>query len=905
MRTLREWLHRLFGALRQGRSDADLQEELRLHMELAAEDAQQRGQPARTARLHTGGAAQAMDGLRDQRGWPWLQSAFADVVFAFRQLKKHRTASAAAILSLGLAVGATTAAFRLLDAVFWRSLPIDQPGRFFVLGWDTTTSRGEPDYRDDFDYPTFRRYRDAVGARAEVMVVGTASRQEIVIDGEVERASRQYVSGNVFLTLGLQPATGRLLEPSDDVEPSGRDVAVISYDYWTRRFDRDPAVVGRTFRWGRSTIEIVGVSSRGFTGTEPGRLTDFFVPATLNSQALNSPGWSWFRIWVRPSNDASPEQVRQLLQVQVRRDREETVKFLPPDSPGPRIAALLNEQILLAPAGAGVSGLQRTFRRPLFILAALVILVLLIACANVANLLIAQAMSRAREMALRVSIGAGRGRLIQLVLVESAVLALSASIAGAVFAWWAAPFVVSLLELQEPVQLVLDANWRVLGFAIALTAAVTMVFGLAPALRASSVRPLGALKGHDDPHRHRRVVRSLIGAQMAFCLFVIFIAVLFTSTLRNLSNRPLGFDPDHLLLLEVNLSGTQSPTSAGKQPPQVWADVGEQIRTSPGVEAIAFAGWVPLSANRWRAQVLAPGRLPDPDNSPYFLAVSPAYFDTMRIGLVAGRDFRIGDTPPTRDEQQPVAGVGIVNEAFARAYFDGQSPIGRQVLVRQYKRNPQDTDVDAPMDIVGLVRDSVYDSLREPMRPTVFVPNEASNHAALVVRTKGDPLALGATLRREVTRVRADFRVTNVGTQSAFVQRQMLRERLLATLSLFFAAVALLLAGVGLYGVLNYAVIQRRREIGVRMALGARAADVVRRVAAEMLTPVGVGLIVGLTGGLAFGGLIERILFEVKATDAWTITVPLLTLASAAALAALPPAVRAVRIDPAQTLRSE
>jgi putative ABC transport system permease protein len=249
--------------------------------------------------------------------------------------------------------------------------------------------------------------------------------------------------------------------------------------------------------------------------------------------------------------------------------------------------------------------------------------------------------------------------------------------------------------------------------------------------------------------------------------------------------------------------------------------------------------------------------------------------------------------------------VGIVNEAFARAYFDAQSPIGRQVLVRQYKRNPQDTDVDAPMDIVGLVRDSVYDSLREPMRPTVFVPNEASNHAALVVRTKGDPLALGATLRREVTRVRADFRVTNVGTQSAFVQRQMLRERLLATLSLFFAAVALFLAGVGLYGVLNYAVIQRRREIGVRMALGARAADVVRRVAAEMLTPVGVGLIVGLTGGLAFGGLIERILFEVKATDAWTITVPLLTLASAAALAALPPAVRAVRIDPAQTLRSE
>jgi predicted permease len=489
--------------------------------------------------------------------------------------------------------------------------------------------------------------------------------------------------------------------------------------------------------------------------------------------------------------------------------------------------------------------------------------------------------------------------------VESAVLAVCAAIAGAVFAWWAAPFVVSLLEFQEPVQLVLDANWRVLGFVIALTVAVTMLFGLGPALRASAVRPLGALKGHDDPHHHRRVVHSLISAQMAFCLFVVFMAGLFALTLRNLSNRPLGFEADRLLLLEINLSGAQSPGPAGGQPPQVWAEVGERIRMEPGVEATAFAGWVPLSQNRWRAPVFAPGRLPDPDNSPYFLAVSPAYFDTMRIGLVAGRDFRIGDSPPTRDDRRPVAGVGIVNEAFARAYFDGQSPIGRQVLVRQFKRNPQDTEVDATMDIVGLVRDSVYDNLREPMRPTVFVPNEAANHAALIVRTTGDPAALGSTLRRRVTQIRADFRVTNVGTQSAFVQRQMLRERLLTTLSLFFATVALLLAGIGLYGVLNYAVIQRRREIGVRMALGARAVHVVRRVGAEMLTPVGVGLIVGLAGGLAFGRLVQSILFEVKATDAMSVATPLLTLAVAAALAAVPPAVRAVRIDPAQTLRSE
>ena len=897
MRTLREWLHRLFGALRHGRSDADLQEELRLHMELAAEDAQQRGQPARTARLHTGGAAQAMDVLRDQRGWPWLQSVLADVVFAGRQLNRHRTATVAAVLSLGLAVGATAAAFRLLDAVFWRSLPIAQPERLVALGWNTTTSRGEPEYRDDFDYPTFRRYREAVGARAAVMVIGSSTRQEIVIDTEVERASRQYVSGNVFATLGLYPVFGRLIDPADDVEPRGRDVAVISYDYWTRRFGRDPAVIGRTFRWGRTTMEIVGVSPQGFTGTEPGRMTDFFAPATLNDQALNRPGWSWFRVWVRPNDGTSPEQVRQLLQAQVKLDRQESVKSLGSDPSGPRITAYLNEQIELSSAAAGVSGLQRTFRRPMLILSVLVVLVLLIACANVSNLLLAQGVARAHEMALRVSIGAGRSRLIQLVLVESALLAVCASIAGAVFAWWAAPFVVSLLAFEEPVQLALNADWRLVGFGVAVTIAVTVVFGLAPALRASSIKPLGALKVRDARHGHRRVVRSLIGAQTAFCLFVVFTAGLFAVTLKNLSTRPLGFEPDRLSVLEINVSGE-------KQAPQVWAEVTERVRATPGVEAAAFAMWVPLSGNGWRAPVSSDGHLAE-DDAPYFLGVSPDYFNTMRIGLVAGRDFRIGDRPPTRDGQQPVAGVGIVNESFARAFFNGRNPIGRQVLVRQYKLGPQDRDVEAPMEIVGLVRDAAYRDVREPMRPTVFVPNESRNQAALVVRTTGDPVMLGPTLRRTVTQFRADFRVMNVGTQSGFVQRQLLRERLLAILSLFFAAVALLLAGVGLYGVLNYAVIQRRREIGVRMALGARAGHVVRRIIAEMLTPVGAGVLLGLASGLAFGRLVEAILFEVKATDAMSVATPLITLAVAAGLAALTPAVRAVRIDPAQTLRSE
>ncbi len=317
-------------------------------------------------------------------------------------------------------------------------------------------------------------------------------------------------------------------------------------------------------------------------------MADLFIPAAMNAQALNAPGWSWFRIWVRPNAGSSFEQVRELVQAQLARDRQDTVKNFPSTTPGPLITAYLNEKILLAPAGSGASGPQRTFRRPLFILAGLVVLVLLIACANVANLLTAQAITRAREMALRVSIGAGRRRLIQLVLVESALLAICASVVGAVFAWWAAPFVVSLLsQIGEPIRLVLDLDWRSVAFSLALTLTVTVLFGMAPALRASAVQPLGAIKGHDDPHAHRRLVRSLIGGQMAFCLFVLFVAGLFATTLRNLSNRPLGFESEHLLLLDINRPGE-------RQPPHVWAALTDQIRGMPGVESAAVATWAPL-----------------------------------------------------------------------------------------------------------------------------------------------------------------------------------------------------------------------------------------------------------------------------------------------------------------------
>ena len=898
MQVLREWLQRLRATIYRSRTDRDLAEELELHMQLASEEEERRGHSRsdarREARIQWGGASQAMEALRDQRGVPWISALSSDIVFGWRQLNKHRTVSAAAILSLGLAIGATTAAFRLVDAVLLRTLPVSDPGSLFYIAFNHTDSQGRTEDRDDFDYPTYLQYARAIASRAELMVLGMSAPLDVTVaDGdEPERIFRQYVSGNVFPTFGLVPAAGRLLVPADDDSPGGHAVAVLSYEYWTRRFGRDPRAVGQALRAGSQSYEIVGVAPKSFVGTEPGRITDIYVPATMNVEALNSPGWSWFRLWVRPKGGASVAGLEQSLQTVFAEQHRQDVKQFPPETPRQRIDAYLNERIRLHPAASGASGMQQTFRRPLLILAALVGLVLLVACTNVANLLIAQALARGREMALRVSIGADRWRLIRLVLVESAMLAISASMLGLLFASQATPLVVSMLSpTQDPVRLVLETDWRAVTFAIALATVVTCLFGLAPAVRASSFTPVSALKGAADAHGHRRLMKALVGAQMAFSVFVLFVAVLFGATFARLARQPLGFSSDRLLLVDVQWS--RKP-----QPAEVWMQRLDRVRQSAGVESAAFSGWAFLSENRWSGTVFVPGQ-PVETRPAYFLEVSPRFFETLRMDITQGRDFRPGDVAPKVNERnEAIAGVGIVNAAFARVYFDGQSPVGRTVTIR-----PRNL-VQASIEIVGLVGDSVYANVREPMRPIVYMPAGSRGNGTFSVRTAGDPARLASTIRRLVSAGQAESRI-QVVPMASLVRRQMVLERLLATLTMFFAGVALLLACIGLYGVLSYGVVQQRREIGVRMALGARATEVATRVTRDMAVIVGCGALIGLVGGFGFGRVIERLLFEVKAVDPFPLLMPLVTLGIAAILAAVPPVMRAVRIDPAQILRSE
>jgi predicted permease len=879
MRT-REWWVRLLGTLRGGRSDDDLEEEIRAHAELSG-------------KASLGSVDRAIEALRDQRGLPRLEALFADAVFGWRQIRRHATVSVVAVVSLGLAIGATASVFRIVDAVLLRPLPVSEPDRLSFFRLSYIDSQGQPDTRDDFDYPTYRAYAQILQGTAEVVVVGMSNPIEAGIgsDHDSERVLRQFVSGNFFGTLGLQPSLGRLIAPADDRVPGAHPVVVLSYDYWTRRFRQDPHVIGTVVHLGEQPYEVIGVGPADFIGTEPGLVPDLFIPATMNAGALNANGWSWFTIWVRPRPGIEPEQLRQILQADFDREQRARLKGFSSDTPRETIDRFLAQRIELQPAGRGVSPVQTHLGTPLLILAALVALVLVMACATVGNLLTGLAISRSKEMALRVSIGAGRGRLVQMMFVECAMLASAAFALGALVSWWAPPAMMAMVEpIEIPIRLVFDADWRLVAFSAALALAVTALFGFAPALRASSVSPVTALKG-GEVVRSRRAVKSLLIVQMTFCAFVLFAAGLFKVTFDRLSSQSFGFSYDRVLVLAVNAPERDHVTR--------WMQVRDTAARLPGVESAAVTGWPLLSDNGWNVTIHGGTRATEAQPA-HGLGVSPGFFDALGIRLTGGRDFRSGDAAPALDPaNRPVAGVGIVNEAFARYFFGGHSPVGHRVSMRQAK------DVDAPLDIVGVVADTAYRRVREPMRPIVFLPFGSVGEGVLLVRTAGDPLALAPALNRTL---RADWpaaRVREIRPAADFIATQMIVERLLARLTSGFAGLGLLLAAIGLYAVVNDAVIQRRREIGIRMALGAQSVDIARHVTLGALLLVGLGLAAGIGGGVAFGRLIGALLFEVTPTDPEALARPLAILGSTFALASLPPVLRAIRTDPAETLRND
>jgi putative ABC transport system permease protein len=890
------WWSRLTNVTRTARVDDDLEAELQFHREerireLIDEGLSRDDATAAVARRF-GNPLRWREQSRDIKLLPWLDSLLRDVRHGARMLRKNALVTSAAVLSLSLALGACVAAFSLVDALILRQLPVRQPGQLIYVAFPSGSGDGSE--VDTFNDPTFVRLRDAGRGHADLFAMSTqVIRRVIFADaaGEKEPVRTQYISGDAFERLGIGSMVGRLIASEDDRQPGASPVAVVSYAYWMRRFGGDPSVVGRWFTLDERPFQIVGVSEPDFQGIEPGRPTDVWMPyAMYNPRAFGNPAFNWFRIFGRLNQGVRPEQAQSVLHAAFAAARRDFVGHLYSPQQTRETARYLNTPLYVRSAATGPSPLRQQFERPLLILAAIAALILLIAGSNVANLFLARTAAREHEMSLRLSIGAGRGRLIQQMLVESTLVAAAASALGLIFAAVAAPAVVGMLGVSDdPVQLTLPMNWRLIAVAGALTLTTTALFGVAPAVRASAAAPMIALKTGTRSTR-AGVMRLFIVAQVAFGLAVLFVGGLLVLSFGRLSSVNPGFAASNVLLLSLETTRRAEPD----QQREALVQALDRLRHVPGVQSVASAEFNALG-RAWTHYFRVPGKQYETFEATV-QPVTPGYFETMQIPLMAGRTF-------FDRELTSSSSAIVVNDAFVTQYYGREPAVGRALETRF-----ADSGDSGSHEILGVVANTRYD-LRRPAAPIIYIPLSRRNAGTIHVRIADSRAAavetLSGRLREEVHAANPLLRVLSIRSQATVVSRTLARERLLALLSGFFAVVGLVLAAVGLYGVLSYSVVQRTREIGIRVALGAQPAAVVRMVVADVTIAAVGGALVGLAGGLYLSRFVDALLFEVRPLDFWSLTLPLGLLLCAAIAAATIPALRATRVDPVIALRYE
>ena len=883
--------------LRPRRVERDLDDELQFHLEQRIEELVAAGltREAATAQAtrRFGNPSRWREQSLDFKLLPWLDSVLRDVRLGFRTLRKNGIVTGAAVASLSLALGACVAAFSLVDALILRQLPVRQPDRLVYVAFPTDNA--ERPESDTFNDPTFVRLRDAGRGHIDLFAMSTQVLRPVIFAdarGEKERVRTQYVSGDAFERLGIRASIGRVIAQQDDTQPGISPIAVLSHAYWQRRFGGDPSIVGQWLSMdeARQTrqFQIVGVVEAGFTGVEPGRPTDVWFPYVMyNQRAFGNYDFNWFRIMGRIADGASVDRAQPVLRAtftNIRRERAERYMF---DRSPENVARFIATPLYLRSAANGTSPLRLEFARSLWILSGIAALVLLIAGSNVANLFLARTAARERELSLRLSIGASRGRLIQQVLIESALVAAAACMIGLLFAAVAGPTVVGMLTpTDDPVYLDLRFDWRLIAFASALTLLTTALFGIVPALRASGVAPITALKGTGRGAARIGAMRPFIAVQVAFGLVVLFVGGLLVLSFSRLSRVDPGFSSSSVLLVSLETVQRMDPV----QQRAAILQLIERLRSVSGVTAISAAEFGALG-RAWTHGFRVPGT----EHRTFEATVSPVahgYFHTMSIPVVAGRGFK-------GQEITEHAKVVVVNESFAARYFGGDTVIGR-VLDTKFA----DNEGEGGHEIVGVVADTRYD-LRKPAAPTIYIPLTQRGSGTIHARVSGDAAATGAFLREAVRAANPLFRVSTMRTQSAVVGQTLIRERLLALLSGFFAIVGSVLAAVGLYGVSSYSVLQRTREIGIRVALGAQQAGVIRTVLFDAAAAAAVGAVFGMAGGVYASRFVTSLLFEVSPLEFWSLTLPIGTLFTAALIASVAPALRAARVDPVTALRCE
>ena len=890
---------RLRSLFRRGRVEQELDEEFQYHLERQIQEQIAKGMTpdeARYAALRAlGGLEQRKEECRDMRHVSLIENLLQDVRYGLRVLRRNPGFTTVAVLSLALGVGANTAVFSLINAVMLKSLPVESPEQLVRLAW------GNPGYTALFPYPIFQQLRDHSPGFSDVLA--WESTAFYIGRGEnTDRIDGLSVSGNYYSALGVRPLLGRAISNQDD-RPGSPPVAVLSHGLWQRMFAGDPAALGRNIVVEGVPCTIIGITSPQFFGTEPGKSPDVAVPLSLQDQIhpglrrLESRDSIWLRIMARLRPDMSLDLAQSRLDALWPEMLKETV---PTHHPIESQREFLSKKIVVSPGANGASELRQRFSAPLFVLMAIVGFVLLIACANVANMLLARALARRREISVRLAIGARRARLVRQLLTESLLLALLGGVAGAALAFAGSRLLVGLLSTRlVPVHLDLRPDLRVFVFAAMAALLTALFFGLAPALRASRYRATGILResafGAHGSTRRWGVGKMLVAFQMALSLLLLVGAGLFVRSLAKLASLDVGFRQEGLLLTVVDGSRT-GHKGAGLA--DFYQQAVERVAGLPGVYSASLASRTPIGGDYWNSMISVEGSPPQAESMyVYFYRIGADFFRTFGTPLLSGRDFGPQDNESSRR-------VAIINESVAKSYFPSLNPLGRLISAPQ---DPERRD----MEVIGIVKDAKYDNLRETRSHTIYLPyrQHMKRLRGMTISVRADPAVsevtdLAKMIRREISSLQPEVAMT-FRTMTEQVNQHLLEERLIAALSAFFGLLALLLAAVGLYGVMAYTVERRTWEVGIRMALGARRSDVVWLVFRETLALVALGASIGVLAAYGASRWIGSMLFGITPADPLAFAGATVLLLASALLGSYIPAMRAARVDPMVALRYE
>jgi predicted permease len=887
----------LFGGKK---AETALDSELRFHLEAQIEANVRAGmtlEEARQSALREFGSVDlAKEECRDARGTQFFEQTWQDVCFGLHMLRKSPGFTATAILTLALGIGANTAIFSMMDKVLLQSLPVRNPGDLVVIS-SLVPKSGE---NDSFSYPMYQDLRDKSDVFDGVLAIGGAQ-MNASYGGESEHIRGRLISGNYFDVLGVQPWIGRLFSQDDDRTPGAHPVTVLSYGFWERRFGKDASLIGKTILLNEHALTVIGVTSPGFYGTELSNAPDVFVPLMMTTvfnpapaNRLQSRNHQWLMLMGRRKPGVSLAQAQASLEVLYQQIRQAEAKQLPQGTTDFARKQFFARTILLAPGNQGQGHLQRGFSQPLAMLFTVTNIVLLILCANLANLLLARASARGQETAVRLALGAGRFRLLRQWLTESFLISVLGGAAGMLVALWVNSALVRFIPADFRSNLDTPFGWRVFGFTFLISIVVGAVVGFAPAIRASRSSTALTLRGESRTSGAGGNLMSLRGAlivlQVALSLPLLIGAGLFLRSLENLRGIDTGFDKDHVLLATLNLGlSGYSPDATRNFYNQLLA----QIRPVPGVQAASVSTESPISGGWDSNGVVVEGYQPRQGESMSCNSADAAtdYFKTLGIPVIAGRDFTERDTSSAPK-------VAIINETMARYFFVNSNPIGKKI----------GTEKIPDTEIIGVVRDAKYAQLREKQLRHFYTPMMQSPRLfdmTLHVRAVGDPAVLTEMVRARVKALDPHLPLYDVKTLAVQIDDSLIPERLIAWLSTIFGLLATLLAAVGLYGVVAFSVTQRTREIGVRIALGAMPGDVLWLFLKQMAVLVGTGVIIGIGGALAATRLLSTMLYDVKPADPLAFIAAGAILIATATLAAYLPARQATRVDPMTALRYE